>query len=102
MDNKFETDLLGGAVTETFDNGLKVMDNALETHVKIDGGVGAKITDSLGNVADTQLISKKNMPTGIIPFELSLTGKKLLSGKVALATSLPDATKTMSFTRGAS
>ena len=75
MDNKFETDLLGGAVTETFDNGLKVMDNALETHVKIDGGVGAKITDSLGNVADTRLISKKNMPTGIIPFELSLTGK---------------------------
>lgn len=102
MDNKFGTDVLGGAVTETFDNGLKVMDSALETHVRMDGGVGKKITDSLGDVADVQIMSGKNIPMCLIPFSLSLTGKKLLSGIVAPATSLPDATKTMSFMRGAS
>lgn len=102
MDNRFDTDALGVAVSETFDNGLKVIDSALETHVRMDGGVGKKITDSFGDVADVQFMSGKNIPMCLIPFSLSLTAKKLLSEKVAYPPSLPDLTNKMGLGRGAS
>lgn len=98
----FSAKAMSDGLTDTYDNGLKVMDSALATHAKMDGGVGIKITDSLGDVASVRFMSEKNLPGGLMPFKCVGTAEDWLKNVAVKPTSLPDATKTMSFTRGAS